>query len=128
MGVQSVNPGACTGPWIETTGAELVSVNPANDEPIAAVRQATAEEYEQVVVTAQGAFESWRMVPAPQRGEIVRQLGEEFDRGGDTSEACEGLEDEYLDSLRRLHALRPQRAFFSHDERTWQASAESKAE
>jgi aldehyde dehydrogenase (NAD+) len=80
LGVRPRNPGACTGTWIETTGPELVSHNPANEEPIAAVAQATADDYETVVRAAAVSFESWRMVPAPRRGEVVRQLGEELRR------------------------------------------------
>jgi aldehyde dehydrogenase (NAD+) len=78
LGVRSVNHGAATGSWIETSGDELVSYNPANEEPIASVKQATAEEYEQVVQAAVDSFQTWRMMPAPARGEIVRQLGEEL--------------------------------------------------
>jgi len=78
LGIKPENPGACTGPWAQTGGAELISYNPNNEEPIAAVRQATADDYESVMRTAQSSFESWRMVPAPKRGEIVRQLGEEL--------------------------------------------------
>jgi len=78
LGVRSINHGAATGSWIETSGDELVSYNPANGEPIASVTQATAEEYEQVVQAAVDSFQSWRMMPAPARGEIVRQLGEEL--------------------------------------------------
>jgi aldehyde dehydrogenase (NAD+) len=78
LGVRPQNHGACTGTWIDTSGGELTSFSPANEEPIAAVRQAGAEEYERVVQAATTAFESWRMVPAPQRGEVVRQLGEEL--------------------------------------------------
>ena len=83
LGVKSDNPGASTGPWIETKGAELVSVNPTNDEPIARVRQATGDDYENVVKAAQCAFQSWRMMPAPKRGEVVRQLGNELRRNKD---------------------------------------------
>ena len=78
LGVGATNHGACTGQWIETAGGELVSSNPALDEPIASVRQATAEDYERVVTASEEAFSTWRMTPAPQRGEVVRQLGEEL--------------------------------------------------
>jgi aldehyde dehydrogenase (NAD+) len=78
LGLSAVNPGASTGTWIETHGSELVSVNPATGEPIASVRTANAEDYERVVAEAAAAFQSWRLVPAPRRGEIVRQLGEEL--------------------------------------------------
>ena len=78
LGVQSVNPGACTGSWIDTRGKELVSFNPTNGEPIASVRQASADDYETVAQAAQDASTTWRMVPAPKRGEVIRQLGEEL--------------------------------------------------
>ncbi|MGE5175833.1 MAG: aldehyde dehydrogenase family protein [Hyphomicrobiales bacterium] len=75
LGIQDVNPGAGTGRWIETKGAELASVNPTTGETIARVRQATHADYDQVVKTAQNAFERWRLLPAPRRGEVVRALG-----------------------------------------------------
>ncbi|ANM29447.1 aldehyde dehydrogenase [Acidobacteria bacterium Mor1] len=78
LGVQPRNSGACTGSWIQTSGPELVSHNPADGEPIAAVTQAMAADYEAVVAAAERAFATWRMMPAPQRGEVIRQLGEEL--------------------------------------------------
>ena len=80
LGISAVSSGAADGTWIETKGPELVSENPANGEPIAKVRQATASDYERVASTAAEAFSTWRMVPAPKRGEIVRQLGDELRR------------------------------------------------
>jgi len=80
LGIASVSPGAADGGWLDTRGPELVSYNPANGEPIAAVRQATAADYERVASAATEAFRTWCMVPAPHRGEIVRQLGEELRR------------------------------------------------
>ena len=78
LGIHADNPGACTGTWLATGGPELVSLNPSTGEPIGRVRQATAEDYDRVVEAAGSAFQSWRTVPAPKRGEIVRQLGEEL--------------------------------------------------
>lgn len=78
LGIRAQNPGACTGDWIPTAGPELVSINPATGLPIASVRQAGEADYERVAADAEAAFRSWRMVPAPRRGEIVRQLGEEL--------------------------------------------------
>jgi len=78
LGVKAENPGACTGEWIETGGGQLVSENPTTSEPLASVRQATAEDYEKVVGAAEERFRSWRMVPAPVRGELVRDLGNEL--------------------------------------------------
>jgi len=79
LGIEEVNLGACAGPedWYKDPRAEkLVSYNPATGEPIAAVLQATADTYEKVVATAGEAFQTWRMTPAPQRGLVVRDLGE----------------------------------------------------
>jgi len=78
LGVSAVSDGASTGAWISTQGPDLVSYNPASAEPLGTVRQATAEDYEAVVRAAETAFATWRMVPAPKRGEVVRQLGEEL--------------------------------------------------
>ncbi|MBN2134934.1 MAG: aldehyde dehydrogenase family protein [Acidobacteria bacterium] len=78
LGIKDVNYGACTGKsgsWIKTTGAELVSYSPIDGKPIAKIIQATAEEYETVMKKAEESFLKWRMMPAPKRGEIVRQIG-----------------------------------------------------
>jgi aldehyde dehydrogenase (NAD+) len=77
--IAEVNPGACTGPdaWIEDTkGKELISYNPATGEAIAKVLQATPETYQKVSAAAKQAFLSWREVPAPKRGLVVRDLGD----------------------------------------------------
>ena len=92
LGIEPENAGACTGSWIDTAGDALVSYNPTTEEAIASVRQATEEDYEQVVVAAGQAFASWCMVPAPRRGEIVRQLGEELRRDKDALGALVSLE------------------------------------
>ena len=76
--VDASNPGACTGKWIDTDGPELISINPTDGQPLACVRQAKLDDYEQVISAAQDTFVDWRMMPAPQRGEIVRQLGLEL--------------------------------------------------
>jgi aldehyde dehydrogenase (NAD+) len=78
LGLGKTNPGACTGPdgWIEeTAGRELVSYNPATGQPIATVVQATEAAYDAVVRKAAEAFETWRSMPAPKRGLVVRDLG-----------------------------------------------------
>ena len=76
--IKDVNPGACTGPdgWIEDpAGAELISYNPATGEPIAKIIQATQSTCDVVAERASEAFQSWQSVPAPQRGQVVRDLG-----------------------------------------------------
>ncbi len=52
-----------------------MSYTPVNGSEIAEVSETTREDYERVVKASQEAFETWRMMPAPQRGEIVRQIG-----------------------------------------------------
>jgi len=78
LGVRSTSRGASVGTWLDTRGPELVSYNPATREPLGRVLQATEGDYDAVVSAAVDAFASWRMVPAPRRGEVVRQLGEEL--------------------------------------------------
>jgi aldehyde dehydrogenase (NAD+) len=77
--VQQVNPGACLGPdgWLkDPSGKELISYNPSTGEVLASVIQATPPTYEKVAAAAQEAFLKWRTVPAPKRGEVVRDLGD----------------------------------------------------
>jgi aldehyde dehydrogenase (NAD+) len=77
--IQPVNAGASTGAdnWLmDKNGKELISYNPTTGEPIAKVIQATVESYEKVASAAHQAFLKWRQVPAPKRGEVVRDLGE----------------------------------------------------
>jgi aldehyde dehydrogenase (NAD+) len=79
LGLSGVNSGASGAGWIETPGGgELTSYSPVTGEPIAKVIQADEKDYEAVVQAAQASFLEWRMLPAPKRGEIVRQIGEEL--------------------------------------------------
>jgi len=77
LGIKPENYGAATGSnWLTaTTGNPLTIVSPADGRTIGTVFQASREAYEEVVQTAQRAFVHWRAVPAPKRGEIVRQIG-----------------------------------------------------
>src|SRR5579863_5867470 len=76
LGLKDVSSGAGFGQWIANPGGgEVTSFNPADGQSLARVTMATRSDYEQIVARAQEAFSSWRMLPAPQRGEIVRQLG-----------------------------------------------------
>ncbi|MBN2429696.1 MAG: aldehyde dehydrogenase family protein [Deltaproteobacteria bacterium] len=77
LGIEKNNFGACTGrKWYMPKTGELIAVSsPADGKLIAFVRPVSNEEYETVVKTAQAAFSHWRLVPAPKRGEIVRQIG-----------------------------------------------------
>lgn len=76
--IQPVNAGACAGVdgWLmDENGKELISYNPTTGEAIAKVIQATPATYEKVASAAHQAFLDWRHVPAPKRGELVRDLG-----------------------------------------------------
>jgi aldehyde dehydrogenase (NAD+) len=79
LNIQPVNSGICTGPngWItDSKGKELVSYNPTTGDVLAKVIQATPETYEKVASIAHESFLTWREVPAPKRGEVVRDLGD----------------------------------------------------
>ncbi|HKK78867.1 MAG TPA: aldehyde dehydrogenase family protein, partial [Phaeodactylibacter sp.] len=75
LGLKDKNAGTSTGLKDSDSGQYIPSTSPVDDKLIGEVSQTNREEYEHVIATAQEAFKSWRMVPAPQRGEIVRQYG-----------------------------------------------------
>lgn len=75
LGISPLHSGVCAGGWSDASGGELTSLNPANEQPLATMRTASKADYERTVAAAQSAFLAWRMVPPPQRGELVRQLG-----------------------------------------------------
>ncbi len=81
LGIQEINPGMHDGlSWHETHGSLLPSYSPVDGSLIASVRQAGPEDYEKAITQATEAFKTWQMMPAPKRGEIVRQIGNEFRR------------------------------------------------
>ncbi len=76
LGIKDLNPGATTGQkWLNTSGNVTSSVSPIDGEVIAKVTNATTAEYESVIAKAEEAFSVWKSVPAPIRGEVVRQIG-----------------------------------------------------
>ncbi|MBN1433371.1 aldehyde dehydrogenase family protein [Candidatus Fermentibacterales bacterium] len=78
LGVRKVSPGACWGPggWIEEEEQEAIpSINPATGEELGSYVQAGPGTWDRIVERAHRAFLEWRMVPAPKRGELVRDLG-----------------------------------------------------
>src|SRR6185436_11134864 len=71
--------GASTGSqWLKTKGNLIESHSPVDGSLIGTVNEIDRSEYDKVVDTAQKAFKEWSMIPAPKRGEIVRQIGEEL--------------------------------------------------
>jgi aldehyde dehydrogenase (NAD+) len=81
LNIKSINNGLSTGleSWAGG-GKVLSSYSPVDGTLIGKVRQATHDDYEKVIAKAENAFKIWREVPAPKRGEIVRQMGEALRR------------------------------------------------
>ncbi|HNU60280.1 MAG TPA: aldehyde dehydrogenase family protein, partial [Aquaticitalea sp.] len=81
LGIKAINEGTSTGAESfssNSNGDVLESYSPVDGQLIGKVRTTTKEDYEKVMKTATEAFRFWRLVPAPQRGEIVRQFGEKL--------------------------------------------------
>src|ERR1035437_7406826 len=74
LGLRADNHGVFCGEWLGS-GKPLKSVSPIDGSVLATVRTATTDEYERTARSAQQAFQQWQLVPAPKRGEIIRQLG-----------------------------------------------------
>jgi aldehyde dehydrogenase (NAD+) len=77
--IEPVNSGACGAAWVDRpSGGDLRSMNPATGAEIARVRMAGPEDYDRIVGEAAETFREWRLLPAPKRGEIVREIGDEL--------------------------------------------------
>ncbi len=76
LGIKNTNPGVSTGTkWISSSGPILQSFSPSDGKLIGSVRAADEKSFHKVAAQAHTAFLEWRQVPAPKRGEIVRQVG-----------------------------------------------------
>lgn len=80
LNLQENNPGTSTGQQSTLSYEYIQSHSPVDGQFIGSVSQTTREQYEEVLAKAQEAFLVWREIPAPKRGEIVRQYGEELRR------------------------------------------------
>ncbi len=78
LGVSDHNKGTSTGSNWFSSEETISSYSPVDGELIGKVEMTSAADYEKVIQTATEAFKTWRVMPAPQRGEIVRQFGEEL--------------------------------------------------
>ena len=79
LNINKENFGWSTGTqWKPTSGEMVKSFSPSDGKLIASVKQATKTDFYQTLEIAQNAFEKWKMVPAPKRGEVVRQIGLEL--------------------------------------------------
>jgi len=74
LGIEDLNAGGFDGDWTGS-GPVLEVFSPGDGTRIASVQQVTEEEFDGIVASAHAAFLEWRKVPAPKRGEVVRQLG-----------------------------------------------------
>ena len=75
--LQKENEGSSTGTiWIKSKGQKISSYSPVDKKEIGAVISSDQAAFENIITTAQSAFQEWRKWPAPKRGEVVRQLGE----------------------------------------------------
>ncbi len=76
LGVKKSNPGTSTGKkWLKSGGAFIESYSPADGKLIGKVQSTDEKSFALAVLQSQKAFKEWRLVPAPQRGEVVRQIG-----------------------------------------------------
>ena len=80
LGIKDTNLGTSTGSDWFSNGEEISSYSPVDGKLVGKVTATSKEDYEKVMVTATEAFKEWRLKPAPQRGEIVRQFGDELRR------------------------------------------------
>ena len=84
LGIKENNYGASTGlKHISTKGKKIDSFSPVDGVLIGSINAATVEDYTNVMKTAEEAFKVWRLIPAPKRGEIVRQIGDELRKSKD---------------------------------------------
>ena len=78
LNIEAINSGACYGHdgWIEDSSATLLpSINPSTGETIAQVQLTSETTYDQVIDKTADSFQTWRTVPAPKRGALIRDLG-----------------------------------------------------
>lgn len=92
LGIEGEQSGAGTGAILTCGGEVVESVSPIDNQVIGTIRRAGREDYGNVVARAQEAFKEWRMVPAPKRGDIVRQIGNAMREHKDNLGALVSLE------------------------------------
>ncbi len=76
LGLGDVNSGVFAGKWLEATGEQIEVTNPTTGETLATVTMASEADYDEVVSNSVDTFRRWRLLPAPQRGQYVRRLGD----------------------------------------------------
>ena len=79
LGINETHSGTSTGQdWMGSTGSLLRSNSPVDGGVIGSIYPTSLEDYNRVMDSAEAAFKVWRIMPAPKRGEIVRQFGDEL--------------------------------------------------
>src|ERR1700757_1039915 len=78
LGIKPANAGCSTGTVHFASGEEIESYSPVDGKLIASVKAASRADYDKAMKAATEAFLYWRTVPAPKRGEIVRQFGDKL--------------------------------------------------
>ena len=76
LDINPKNSGTSTGTKWMSFGKDIESYSPVDGTKIGAVTTTTTDEFDKVMIASTSAFKTWKLVPAPQRGEIVRQFGE----------------------------------------------------
>ena len=75
--INSLKSGTAIGSnWLDGGGDEIASYSPVDGKKIGGLESTSKKQYEEVLKSSLSAFQSWRIVPAPKRGEIVRQFGD----------------------------------------------------
>ena len=92
LGIEPVNSGACGRDWLPARSKTIASVSPVDGRELARVGLASEQDYDTLIAQAVGLFERWRMLPAPQRGQIVRDIGDELRKFKDDLGALVTLE------------------------------------
>lgn len=94
LGIKDVSNGACIGgkEWLSHEGETLVSYNPSNGKELASVQLCSVAEYLKVKKASLEAFQTWRMVPAPIRGQVIRAIGDSLRENKDALGSLVSLE------------------------------------
>ena len=79
LNISSLNAGSSTSnKWLKGKGKIIKSFSPVDGKLIASVTTTSEKDYAEIITKAKVAFAEWKNIPAPKRGEIVRQIGDEL--------------------------------------------------
>ena len=79
LGLKDINQGSSTGyQWLNSSGKISDVFSPVDGNKISSIIETDEDTYEKIIEAASSAYVSWRKIPAPKRGDIVRQIGNEL--------------------------------------------------